>query len=176
MPNVHGLAVHQGAAADDALDAARLALADRGLRHAARPERAVEPHAADATLTRLADDVQGLRRVGGDDDAVDRPRNRPEIRIARGPLDLGCIRVDGIHLVAATAELAVDGIGSLPAISRHARDGDASAFEEAGDRVRVGHHLISRSQRRAAGRRLRTDRAHPLDAVTPETVRAAAAG
>src|SRR5512145_3304421 len=79
MAEVHGRAVHERATPDDALDAASLALADGYLGDAAFAEGPVEPDSGNAALAALANDLDRDVRMGGDDDAVDIPRNRSEV-------------------------------------------------------------------------------------------------
>ena len=88
MSEIDGLAKHEWTAANDAIDAVRMAGANRVVRNAAVPEGTMEPHPVDAVVTTLSDDVE---RDGGsrhDHHAIQLSGNGTDVAIALHPFNL----------------------------------------------------------------------------------------
>ena len=88
VTEIHGLTVHERAAAYDWLYPVGTALLKGFGRDAARTKRAMEPDVVDAEFDGRPRDASRNRRMRDDHDAVNRPRNGTEIREAWQPLDL----------------------------------------------------------------------------------------
>lgn len=132
MAEVHRRAVHERATPDNPLDSASLALANRRLADTPLAEGPVKPDPGNSALAALPDQLDRDRRVSGDDDPVDSPRNGGEVRVTPGAFDLGCLGIDRECLVAGVAQFAVNGVGGLSRFSLHARYGDALPAEKCG--------------------------------------------
>ena len=130
---VHGLAVHERAAAHDWLDP----VLPTGLqclgRHAARPERPMEPDAANAVGRRLAHEAGPDGRRRGDDQPVDRPWNGRQIGVRSRPFELRGVRVHGDGLIPALLKPAEDGVGGRATRARDTSNNDAFTGEKIGD-------------------------------------------
>ena len=133
MAKVYRRAVHERAPPNNALDSASLALADRRLVYAPLAEGPMEPDAGNSALAALADHLDRDFGVGGDYDSVDCPWNRGEVGVTRHAFDFRCVWIDWECFVAGVTELAVDRVGCLTRLTRHARYGDAFAAEELGN-------------------------------------------
>jgi hypothetical protein len=143
MDDIDGFAIHERTTANDALHSASLALANRFFRDAAVAERAMEPDAVDAALPALPHDFDRDIRVGGDDDPIDRARDRADIGKAPHAFHLGRPWIDGDRLVPGVAELPEYEIGRTSAGSRDARYRDPLSLEELSDRLgNIGHRLL----------------------------------
>jgi hypothetical protein len=88
VTEIHGLTVHERAAAYDGLYPVGTALLKGFGRDAARTKRAMEPEVFDAEFDGRPRDASRNRRMRDDHDAVNRTRNGAEIREAWQPLDL----------------------------------------------------------------------------------------
>ena len=141
---VHGTAVHEGAATDDRLDAQRRAELDRAFRDAAGSKRAVEPDLADSSRVGLAHKTGGDVRMRGEHQAVELPGNRREVGITGDTLELSRVGIDGNNVEAGVPELAKDRVGRLLRRTGYARDGKAPALKETRDRVGSLHGEQSR--------------------------------
>ena len=130
---IHGLAVHEWAAAHDGLDTSLPTRLERLGRHAASPERPVKPDAANAPCGRLAHEVRSDGRMCGDKDAVHLTRNSPKTGIRARPLEFSRVGIDGDDLMPALAEATKDGVGGRATRARDPRDDDALTGEEISD-------------------------------------------
>jgi hypothetical protein len=92
----------------------------------------MEPDTGNPALAALADQLDRGPGVGSDYDPVDDPQNGGEVRVTPHAFDFGCVWIDWQRVVAGITQLAVDGIGCLSRVSRHARYGDALPAEELG--------------------------------------------
>ena len=114
MRKVNGLAIHQWATSNDALDAAFLALLNRLVGDTALTKRAVQPHLAHAALATLPYQLNRDTRVRCNQDPVEHARNRTKIGITPRALNLGCFRVDREHLEPGVSQLTMNGVSRLP--------------------------------------------------------------
>jgi hypothetical protein len=135
MCYVDGFAVHERTAPDDAVDPPGLTLPDCFLRDATLAEGTVKPDTTDATVQALPDQLYRDIGMRGNDQPVDGAWDGDEVGKTPNALDLWGGGIDGKHLVTGVAELAEDGVGSRPAASRHAGDGDAPTAKEISYRI-----------------------------------------
>lgn len=133
MSGVDGRAVHEGAAADDGLDAEGFAFADGFGGDAAGAEGAVEPDDWNALGGALADDIDGDTGMGGNDDAVNGAGDGGKVRVAFPAVDFGGIRVKGKDLEAGVMEFLPDGVCRLMGLAGDAGDGKPFAGQERGN-------------------------------------------
>ena len=133
MTEIDWLAVHERATPDDAVNTASLAFADRRFGNAALPKRAVEPDPADSALGTLPNQVDGDVRVGGYNETIDGLRNGSDVWVAARTFDFRGVWIDRENLIPGVSQLAVDGVGGLPRLSRYAGHGDAPAAEKRGN-------------------------------------------
>jgi hypothetical protein len=124
MEHVDRLTEHERAATDSAEEAKSLTLADCFVGRAASAEGAVEPDATNSVCAALANQLDRHGRVGGNHDTVEGPRNGADIRITPHAFGFGGVRIHREGLAPGVPELAIDSIGRLPRIARHASDGD----------------------------------------------------
>ena len=133
MREIHGLAIHQGAASHDAGYAGVRALLRCRRGHTPLAKGAVEPNAPDVSRDGLPNDL--LRDVGvrGDDEAIQIAGYAGKVWIAFCAFDFGCVRVDGKHFVTGVAQFAEDWVRGAIWPARYARDGDTLSAQKVGN-------------------------------------------
>jgi len=93
----------------------------------------MKPHLANATFAALPYQLDRHHGVRCNQDAVESARNRAKVGIAPCALNFGCVRVDREHLEPGVPQLAINGVGWLPLVSRNTRNGEAFAAKEFSD-------------------------------------------
>ncbi len=147
MAYVDRIAIHEGATADDAGDAAGVALVHGILRNASLPERAMEPDVRDVQGLAFPYDFDGYVRVGRDDNALNGFGKRAEIGVTAHALDLGGVGIDGEDLESRVAQPSVDGVGWLSWVARHSSNSESPVAEKLRYSLRlIGHRVLVSSE------------------------------
>ena len=87
MPEINGLAIHQGASSHNAWDAMPGAFPDRWRGHTPLTKGSMEPYARDVAVQSLPHDLSRDVRMSGDHNAVKLTRYTGKIWIAPRALD-----------------------------------------------------------------------------------------
>jgi hypothetical protein len=142
MRDVHGLAVHERAAADDGRDAEFGTDLQGRVGDAAGAKRPMKPDMCDAPNVGLADEFGCDGRMRGDDEAIQRAGNRGEIGIALDALELVGIGIDGHNLVTRRAEPAKDSVGRLVRRSGDTGNHETLALQKPSYGFRKSLHIV----------------------------------